>query len=313
MSRRAERAVAFRLMAALFAAVLPLGMAGWGASRAQPANEAVHYRRLELHAPWGEQRVLVTFPRRPDRLQHPPGERYPVVIALHGRGEANPERGHIGWASRYGLSDAFEVLSGNRVSSLNYRGFVRESHLGYVNESLRERPFRGVMVVTPYVPDMSGEPLGSERMRALGEWLSGPLLEAVRSTFPSAAVTREGTGIDGVSMGGRVALEVGFTHPETFGVVGGIQPAVQGNEAALAERAAEAARAYPQRIRLLSSDDDPFLLATRRLSTELVERRLRHRLTVVPGPHDYGFNRGPGSLELLLYHDRALAREPLSD
>jgi enterochelin esterase-like enzyme len=294
-------------------ALVTLVVAGWTTGRAQPANEAVHYRRLEVEAPWGTQRVLVTFPRRPDRLQHPPGERYPVVIALHGRGEADPERGHIGWASRYGLSDAFGALSRNRVSTLDYRSFVRDAHLAYVNESLRVRPFGGVMVVTPYVPDISDEPIGSDRMRQLGDWLAGPLLSAVREGLPGAALTREGTGIDGVSMGGRVALEVGFAHPEAFGAVGGIQPAIRGDEDALTTAAASATARHGQRIRLLSSENDPFLVPTRRLSSGLAERRIAHTLTVVPGPHDYAFNRGPGSLELLLFHDRALAREPLAD
>lgn len=281
-------------------------------SGAQPYSEWVHYRRLELEGPFGTQRVLVTFPRRGDRLEHPPRERYPVVIALHGRGEArDPERGHLGWANLYRLPDAFAALLRGRVTAADYNRFVRETHLAYVNASLRARPFTGVMVVTPYVPDIAGEELGSERMRQLGAWLSGPLLEHVRERFEGAARTREGTGIDGVSMGGRVALEVGLTHPDAFGAVGAIQPAIRGQEARLAELAAGAARASPQRLRLLTSEEDPFLWATRRLSTALAERRVTHTLTVMPGPHDYAFNRGPGGIEMLLFHDRALAREPL--
>lgn len=307
---RRSSCVAIRHTPVLLATAL---VASAALTSAQPASDAVHYRRLELEAPWGAQRVLVTFPRRTDRLQHPPGERYPMVVALHGRGEANPERGHIGWASRYGLADAFSVLSRNRVTAADYRGFVRDPHLDYVNESLRARAFGGVMVVTPYVPDVSSEVIGSARMRALGAWLAGPLLEAVRAGLPGAARTREGTGIDGVSMGGRIALEVGFAHPEAFGAVGGIQPAVRGDEEALATMAADAALRHSQRIRLLSSDEDPFLAPTRRLSERLAEQQLSHTLTVVPGPHDYVFNRGPGSLELLLFHGRTLAREPLPD
>jgi enterochelin esterase-like enzyme len=169
------------------------------------------------------------------------------------------------------------------------------------------------MVVTPYVPDVTEEPLGSPRMSELGAWLAGPLLEAVRAEHPSAARTPEGTGIDGVSMGGRVALEVGLSHPEAFGAVGGIQPAVRGMSAGLAALAESARATHPQRVRLLSSDRDPFLGATRDLSAVLSEQRVDHTLTVVPGPHDYAFNRGPGSLELLLFADRALLHEPFSD
>lgn len=295
-------------------AALALALVLVPASRAQPYSEWVHYRRIEVDAPWGSQRVLVTFPRRGDHLEHPPGERYPVLIALHGASEAaDPERAHLGWAALYSLPDAFAALLRMRVSASDYRRFVREPHLAYVNDTLREQRFRGVMVVTPYVPDVRGEALGSERMRELGDWLAGPLLDRVRARFEGAARTREGTGIDGVSMGGRVALEVGLTHADRFGAVEGIQPAVTGIEDGLAELARTAARAHPQRLRLLTSDDDPFVWATRRLSSELVERRLTHTLTVVPGPHDYAFNRGPAGLEMLLFHDRALAHEPLAD
>jgi iron(III)-salmochelin esterase len=30
-----------------------------------------------------------------------------------------------------------------------------------------------------------------------------------------------------------------------------------------------------------------------------------HELTLIPGPHGYGFNRGPGGFEMLLWHERA--------
>lgn len=304
---RASRARSVVSLGALFLGALSVTMAIAPAG-AQPQSEYVHYRRIDLDAPWGAQRVLVTFPRRGDRLEHPPDERYPIVIALHGRGEASPpERAHLGWPNLYRLSDAFEALMNGRVSRASYRGFARDEHIAYVNESLRERPFRGVMVVTPYVPDVMREDLGSERMRELGEWLSGPLLAAVRERLEGAARTREGTGIDGVSMGGRVALEVGLSHPEAFGAVGAIQPAIRGDEAALAELAARAAT--PQRIHLLSSDGDPLLGATRQMSSALSEQQVSHTLAVVPGPHDYAFNRGPAGIEMLLFHDRALARE----
>jgi len=200
------------------------------------------------------------------------------------------------------------------VSAGDYRGFVRESHLAYVNERLRNERFRGLMVVTPYVPDLSRQPVGAPRVAEYADWLAGPMLEAVRERFEGAARTRAGTGIDGVSLGGRVALEAGFSHPEAFGAVGGLQPAIRGAEEGLARLAVEAARAHPQRVRLLTSDEDRVsLVATRRLSSELAERRLTHTLTLVPGPHGYAFNRGPAALEMLLFHDRALAREPLPE
>jgi hypothetical protein len=290
----------------LFAAAL--------AGRAQPPSELLHYRRIDLPGPDGvtTERVLVSFPRRVDRGEHPPGQRYPVLIALHGAGESRdrPERGHLAWITRYSLEESFAWLLRGRLSRASYGGFARDEHVEQVNASLRARPFGGLMVVTPYLPDLVDEPLDGARTQALGAWLAGPLLARVRQELPGAARTREGTGIDGVSLGGRIALEIGFAHSEAFGAVGALQPAITGRESALADRAVAASRQRPQRLRLLSSDDDPFLGATRRMSDALRERRLTHTLTVVPGPHDYAFNRGPGGIEMLLFHDRALAREP---
>jgi hypothetical protein len=40
---------------------------------------------------------------------------------------------------------------------------------------------------------------------------------------------------------------------------------------------------------------------------ELDRRKQEH--LVVPGPHDYPFNRGPGAIEMLLWHDRVLRGE----
>jgi hypothetical protein len=318
MGRRTRRSTARAGWAAGLAALgsVALGLTAAVPTTAQPYSEWVHYRRLDLATPWGPQRVLVTFPRRGDHSEHPPGVRYPVLIALHGRAEAveGPERGYLGWTLRYGLPDAFGALMRGRLGAGDYRGFVREAHLEHVNDRLRNERFRGLMVVTPYVPDLSGQPVGAQPVRRYADWLAGPLLEAVRERFEGAARSREGTGIDGVSLGGRVALEAGLSHPEAFGAVGGLQPAIRGEEQDLARLAVEAARAHPQRVRLLTSEEDRVsLVPTRRLSAELVERRLTHTLTLVPGRHGYAFNRGPAGLEMLLFHDRALAREPLPD
>ena len=297
-------------VAALTAALWPPR----GGAQLREGQEYVHYRHLTVATSFGERRVLVTYPRREDRQPHPPGERYPIVIALHGQGEAlaGPNRGHLGWVLDYRLPTTFSALLRGRLSRSDYLGHVGDEHLEWTNAALRQQEFRGVAVVTPYMPNIGG-PLGSERIREYGDWLAGPLLDAVRERFPGLAQTRDGTGIDGVSLGGRVALEVGFAHPDVFGVVAGMQPAVRNQEEALSELALEAARERPQRVRLLSSHGDHFLWSTCRLSTELRERRVPHTLTIVPGPHDYEFNRGPGGIEMLLTMDRALLHEPTAD
>ena len=42
------------------------------------------------------------------------------------------------------------------------------------------------------------------------------------------------------------------------------------------------------------------------LHRELTRAGEPHEHLVVPGPHDYPFNRGPGAIEMLLWHDRQL-------
>jgi hypothetical protein len=276
---------------------------------AQAPSEAVHFRQLHVRAPDGvDQRVLVTYPRRADGHDHPPHERLPIVIALHGQGEARRgvERGFLGWVSDYHLPDAFAALARGGLTADDYQGFVRDEHLAARNAALAARPFGGLVVVTPYTPDLMTEPPGSDLLRAYGDWLAGPVLAAVRADLPFAAQTRDGTGVDGVSLGGMIALDVGLSHPQAFGSVGGIQPAIRDRVAPLASLADGS-----QHLRLLSSDDDPFLRVTRELSAALLARRVEHELIVTPGPHGYDFNRGPGSIELLFFHDRVLAREPM--
>jgi enterochelin esterase-like enzyme len=297
--------------AALCAALFPTPSRVGAQDRAQ----WVHQRFLEIDGFDGtRQRVVITYPRREDGRSHPPGERYPVVIALHGRGESQlaPNRGALAWYLQYDLPEAFGALARGRLTPSDYKMLVRRPHLDMVNGALASQPFRGVMVVSPYTPDLMGDPPDGERVQGYADWLAGPLLRALRQQMPFAARGRDSTGIDGVSLGGMLALEAGFAHPEAFGAVGAIQPAIRGRAGRLLA-AAEAARdgGRTQEIRLLTSDGDPFKTPTQQLSRQLRTAQLSHRLLVVPGPHDYVFNQGPGAIELLRYFDEVLARESL--
>lgn len=289
--------------------VLAATLGGAGPGAAQTRSEHVHQWLFRVSGPAGESwRVLVTFPRRNDGLEHAPGERMPLVVALHGRGESlkGPLRGMLGWNVDYLLPEAFGALARGRLGNPDFRGLVTARHLAAVNASLTRQPFRGIAVVTPYVPDLSGP----VRVAGYADWLAGPLLEQVRHELPWLATGREATGVDGVSLGGMVALEAGFRHPEVFGSVGAMQPAIRDSENRLARLAEDARReGRRQRIRLLSSVGDPYLGYARNLSWLLRRARVPHTLLVVPGPHDYAFNRGPGAIELLRFHDEVLARE----
>jgi iron(III)-salmochelin esterase len=298
-------------------AVLAVALVGLGQAPAGGQDERfVHERWLRVEGPsGGAQRAYVVFPFRGDRKEHPEGERYPLVIALHGRGESQkgPVRGPRGWVIDYELPAAFGALARGQVTRGDYRGLVTDAHLAVVNAELTARAFGGAMVVAPFVPDL-GAGDASITVEDYAAWLAGPLLAQVREEYPGAARGRRSVGIDGVSLGGWLALEAGLAHPDVFGSVGGIQPAIRGREQALAQRAAEARQGgAAQHLRLLTSKGDPYRGPTQSLSKMLRDRRVPHDLVVLPGPHDYEFNQGPGAMELLRFHGSVLSREPMAD
>ena len=119
------------------------------------------------------------------------------------------------------------------------------------------------------------------------------------------------TGIDGVSLGGRAAYGVGLLAPREFRAIGGLQAAFDVDDAA--EFSALAKRAYGENsklvFRLLTSTGDYFREADTAIARAMQRQGLPAQLDVVEGPHDYAFNRGPGAIEMLLFHDRVLRGE----
>lgn len=251
----------------------------------------------------GENGRAVAAFRPPDA-----GEKLPLLIAFHGMGEARlgPARGYAAWVERYGLLRGYEALLAAPLSPAAFGGLVREGELATFNAALRKRAFQGLLVVGVYTPDLLGEARQPERVERYAEWVAHELVPQLHARFEFASTAPRELGVDGVSLGGMVALEVGLRYPELFGAVGALQPAVRGREAELASLAERARTRARQALRLMSSDRDPLLPVVQKLSRELRKRYVPHRLVVSPGGHDYAFNRGPGVLELLHFHDRVL-------
>lgn len=238
-----------------------------------------------------------------------PDHRMPVLIALHGMGEArkSPADGARGWIDDYALPRAVRRLCHPPLTAEDFQGFVAGARLRRINRSLAQRPYRGLIVVSPYTPlSIAGDRPGSA-MRRFGELLVDELLPRIYRETPARG-TAASTGIDGVSFGGRIALMVGFRWAERFGSVASTQagclPAEAPGLAALAANARE--RNPGLKIRLLTSTGDGFRRANREISQALSRAGVDHQLLVIEGPHNYQFNRGPGSLEMLIYHDRVL-------
>ena len=90
--------------------------------------------------------------------------------------------------------------------------------------------------------------------------------------------------------------------------MGGIQAAFADNQAGDWVTLALSARVRRPglKLRLLTSHDDYFHDAVTGVSRAWDAAGIAHDFADVVGPHDYVFNRGPGSIELLFWNDRAL-------
>ncbi len=237
--------------------------------------------------------------------------RLPVLVALHGLGESRKglEGGAWGWSRDYGLELAMARLHRPPLTRDDFQGIYDQPRVDQINASLAERPFRGLLVACPYTPDLLREKT-LDNAGPFADFVVKELLPAVRGAYP-ALPERASTGIDGVSLGGRVALLAGLLHPEVFGAIGSLQAALQVPEARpLAKRVLLAReKASPLRLRLLTSEKDFYRGEILAFHRELDRLKQEHEHLVVPGPHDYPFNRGPGAIEMLLWHDRVLRGE----
>jgi enterochelin esterase-like enzyme len=269
-----------------------------------PAQEVTwDYPTTEL----GQMRVVVLIPEREADA------RLPVLVALHGRGEAlkGPELGARGWVDDYTLPATVERLHRPPITLDDLHGFADEARLARLNASLAQRPYQGLIVVCPYTPDTLPADESIDKALPLARFVVETVLPRAYRETPALG-TPESTGIDGVSLGGRAALGIGLLRPKAFAVVASLQAALRSdNSADILRRAREAKVEKPDLyVRLLTSSDDYFLKANQLLAADLSAAGIRNELINIPGPHDYEFNRGPGGYEMLIFHDRVLRGQP---
>ena len=236
-------------------------------------------------------------------------DRYPALIALHGRGEAlkPPSEGAMGWPRDYALVRAIERLCAPPLNEDDLEGFVDPERLAETNRALVERPFAGVVVICPYLPDINLR--SSSDIADYGKYLLNVVLPRMRKELPIVP-SADATGIDGVSLGGAVALRVGLTNAKSFGAVGALQPAISDDQAIEWTELARAAIAKKPtlKLRLTTSHEDFYHAPITHLDDAWRAANVPHDFGDVPGPHDYPFNRGPGAIEMLTWHDRELSR-----
>jgi len=223
-----------------------------------------------------------------------------------------PVRGARGWIDDYALGRAIRRLSMPPLEPRDFEGLAEPKRLKSINEELKTRPYQGLVVICPYTPDVLTGERPFDRAVPFARFLVDTVLPRARRELPIID-SASATGIDGVSLGGRLALLSGLYEPTSFGAVATLQAAFDTSDASrLAGMAVNAKKANPSlKFRLLTSDEDYFLNANRAISAAFTQTHVEHQFLVVTGPHDYIFNRGPGAIEMLLFHDRALRETSL--
>lgn len=241
--------------------------------------------------------VLVRIP------PHAPGVTLPALTLLHGRGEAqkSPERGARGFIDDYGLEAVWAWLE-SKPGQRHAPPEVPPEYRARVEARLDRTPFEARVLVMPYLPDRFRGPEAFASAPAYAAVLR-EIVSRVRAELP-VRQERQAWALDGISLGGRVAMNCVAELSDVFGAVGSVQAAIDERELPLfADLLAEARQRHPTlRFSLATSDRDYFRGVLEHYHAVLVSRSLSHDWTMLPGDHSYAFNRGPGVTHLLLSH-----------
>jgi iron(III)-salmochelin esterase len=293
-----------------------VGAAAVGCSRSSPLPQVSRSSAQPIAtAPiLGKTRVIEWTMRTPDErvaviVPDPIRDHvsYRTVIALHGRGESlkSPADGAMGWPRDYALLHLVERISNPPLTSDDFQNLVDDDHLASMNRELAAKPFDDLIILCPYIPDHDA--FDEAKANDIGKYLVDVVLARARKELPISS-QRSATGIDGVSLGGVSALQVGLARSDIFGVVGALQPAIRSQKIGTLTKLATQAKqrgALPK-LRLTTSHDDYYRAVIAETDTSWTAAGIAHDFSDLPGPHDYIFNRGPGGLELLFWQDRAL-------
>lgn len=225
---------------------------------------------------------------------------YPAVLSFAGLGESQRgnKAGAWGWVEKYGVVPAMSALHRNALTKDDFQGLVNAEELAAYNAALQKTPYKGVVLVCPYPPRKSSP--------AYERYLFEEVIPYTKRTL-RVAQDAQGWGIDGISMGGMLSTTIGLRHMERFASIASQQSSFSANAPRLKALLGDRLDALRQkRLNIATSERDPFRPSLIKLSQALDQLDVPHRFTILRGRHDKRFVKGPGSLELLLFNDRAL-------
>jgi len=235
------------------------------------------------------------------------GERVPLLIALHGLAEtASEELGAYAWVKKYGIGDGYaHARAPETITREGLGNMATPARVSELRSELFGKAFRGMVIACPYTPNIWKAMATPDLvLDGYAPWLFDVLLPRLRAETPIS----ERLGLDGVSLGGYASLGVGVRKMDAIHALGCVQAAVSSADAdRWSERIAGAMKTHGARpLHLLTSTADAFRESVTALSASLTKRSVAHTFRLALGPHDQPFLRGPGSLEMLLWHDRNL-------
>ncbi len=300
----------FLFSAPVLAQPTPKNPVSWPLPTAAPAKKVPQVQPqpqvVEVTLPSqfaGKQHVVFVLP--PD-YDNQPDKRYPVVLAFAGLGESKRgnKAGAWGWVEKYGVVPAMAALHRGTLTTEDFQGLIQPDELQAYNEVLAQTPYRGVILVCPWPPNVlkGRSPARPDFERFLLEELL-PYTDRTLRTMPGPTHR----GVDGISLGGLLSTWMGVRYPEHFTAIGSQQASVGSYPRLLDKMIREKQEVFTHKaINVATSHQDPFRKSLMAFHQRLNQAKVPHRFTVLQGRHNKRFVKGPGSVELLLFQDRAL-------
>lgn len=244
-------------------------------------------------------RCVVVLPTR-----RPSSAKLPIAVLLHGLGETrDPRLGVRAWLDAYGLPAALDRLQQGRLRDDEAYQFLSDDERSRLNESLQQRPFRGLCIVCPFLPNPHRAASWQTALLRYALWMTEKLLPAVRREFSD--VVGERAGLAGVSLGGFSAVEAYLQRPDAFQALASVQGAFSKVYAQGAARRLLSSGRKPA-VYAGTSTFDPYRVANVDFARALEAGGGNVELNVRKGPHSQPWLREIGTLDTLIWLDRAL-------